>query len=92
MDADALTIKQQNEMMRKGLCFRCKKPGHISKNCPSNQNNYQSYNCGKNNEAPAKNRINARELYMHIRTLTKDNLDEEQKQELYGMMDENQGF
>ena len=38
MAIDALTIEQRNEMMRKGLCFCCNKPGHISKNCPSNQN------------------------------------------------------
>jgi hypothetical protein len=92
MDMDALTLEQHSELMRKGLCFRCKKPGHISKDCPT-KNNYQSYNHGKNSEAPVqKTKMNARELYTHIQSLTKENLSKEQKTELYGMMDDNQGF
>jgi hypothetical protein len=51
MDIDALTLEQHSELMRKGLCFCCKKPGHVSKDCPM-KNNYQSYNRRKNSEAP----------------------------------------
>jgi len=28
MDVDSITTEQRTEMMRKGLCFKCKKPGH----------------------------------------------------------------
>ena len=35
MDIDAMTIEQRNEMMRKGLCFICEKPGHLGRNCPT---------------------------------------------------------
>ena len=34
MDVDALSIKQQEEAMRKGVCFGCGEVGHISRNCP----------------------------------------------------------
>ena len=30
MDVDTLTIQKRDEMMKKGLCFRCEKPGHLS--------------------------------------------------------------
>jgi hypothetical protein len=33
MDVDALSIKQQEEAMRKGACFGCGEVGHISHNC-----------------------------------------------------------
>jgi len=34
MDVDALSIKQQEEAMKKGACFGCGEIGHISHNCP----------------------------------------------------------
>jgi len=92
MEVDALTFEQRSELLRKGLCFSCKKPGHISKDCP-HRNKYWNYNRRKNSEAPEqKRRMDARELYTHIQTLMRENLSEDQKTELYTMMDENQGF
>ena len=29
-----LTEKERKELQDKGLCFRCRKAGHISRNCP----------------------------------------------------------
>ena len=34
MDVDAMTTQEREDIMRKGLCFLCKKPGHISRFCP----------------------------------------------------------
>jgi hypothetical protein len=34
MDVDALKIEKRDEMMRKGLCFGCGKPGHLNRDCP----------------------------------------------------------
>ena len=33
MDVDTMSIEEQNELMKKGACFRCKKTGHLSKDC-----------------------------------------------------------
>jgi len=37
MNVDALSIKQREEVMRKGACFGCGEIGHISRNCPKKQ-------------------------------------------------------
>ena len=30
MDVDTMTTEERTKLMKKGLCFRCKKPGHLS--------------------------------------------------------------
>ena len=35
MDVDAMTTKERTKLMKKGLCFSCKKLGHLSQNCPN---------------------------------------------------------
>ena len=33
MDVDTMTTEKRTYLMRKGLCFKCEKPGHLSKDC-----------------------------------------------------------
>ncbi|KAJ8473511.1 hypothetical protein ONZ51_g7815 [Trametes cubensis] len=35
LDINKLSIKERQELQDKGLCFRCRKLGHISRDCPS---------------------------------------------------------
>jgi Zinc knuckle len=37
MDVDALTIEGRATLLRQGKCFRCKKTGHMVKDCPPEQ-------------------------------------------------------
>jgi Zinc knuckle len=37
MDVDTLTMGERGMLLRQGKCFRCKKTGHMAKDCPSEQ-------------------------------------------------------
>ena len=70
MDIDALSTEQQEEAMKKGLCFGCGKQRHIGKNCPDKK---------KPTSVPKK--MNRKELYAYIWSLTAE-MDEEEKEKL----------
>jgi hypothetical protein len=61
MDVDALTMKERGMLLRQGKCFRCKKTGHMAKDCPPEQG-----------ESFKKKADPARFAYTMIKVLTKE--------------------
>jgi hypothetical protein len=76
MDIDAINTDARSEAMRKGLCFGCGEPGHISANCPKKQKG--SWRA----PPPIQKKMNGRELAAHIRKLTAQ-LEEGEKEQFY---------
>ena len=77
MDVDAMTTEERDEMMRAGLCFRCKKAGHVSRNCP-NRNRPPLPQQTPQQTPPKK--MKGKELHAHVRALMaqmeEDDVDE----------------
>jgi hypothetical protein len=61
MDVDALTMEERGMLLRQGKCFRCKKTGHMVKDCPPEQG-----------ESLKKKADLARFAYTIIKVLTKE--------------------
>ena len=83
MDVDAMSIEGRNEFMKKGACFRCKKPGHLSKDCPTKNKIIRI-------PQEAQKKMTPREMYKHIQSLTAQ-LNEEEKTEFFKEAEE-EGF
>jgi Zinc knuckle len=71
MDIDAMTADEREKMMKTGLCFGCKKPGHISRNCPDKNTK---------NTPPPNKKMMGKELHTHLRALMAE-MDGEEVQE-----------
>jgi Zinc knuckle len=61
MDVDALTMEERGMLLRQEKCFRCKKTGHMAKDCPPEQG-----------ESSKKKANLARFAYTTIKALTKE--------------------
>ena len=59
MDVDAMSIEERNKLMKKGACFRCKKTGHLSKDCLT-----KNKMTGTTQEVQKK--MTPKEMYKHI--------------------------
>jgi Ty3 transposon capsid-like protein/Zinc knuckle len=65
MDVDAMTTQERDDIMKKGLCFECKQPGHISRNCPrKNQGRTPPQT-----PPPQNKKWKGKELHAHIKAL-----------------------
>ena len=71
MDVDAMTTEQRTEAMKKGLCFRCGKHGHLNKDCPDKKGK-------KEEKKDEKKKWTSKELQMHMQALF-DTMDENKK-------------
>ena len=66
MDVDAMTTQERDDIMRKGLCFLCREPGHISKFCPKKG---QGRSPPPQTTAPLVKKWKGKELHTHIKAL-----------------------
>ena len=69
-----LTIEERNILMKQGVCFKCRKEGHIAKDCPPDK--------GKTLTVPEKKSA-AKDLVTQIQTMTK-----EEKMKFVELMDD----
>jgi len=77
MDLDVLTTDERTRLMKIGACFRCRKTGHLSRDCPN------SYQNKKEVPKPAETKKwKGKEMAAHIRTLLAS-MDEEEKDEFF---------
>jgi hypothetical protein len=89
---NAMTVEEREKFMREGLCFRCRKPGHISRDCPMKKGNFQILarpSTTTTTPTPPK-KMKGSELVAHIRSLTA-NLDKEEMKEFMDLAEES-GF
>ena len=62
MDIDSMMTEQRAEAMKKGLCFRCGKWGHLNKDCPEKKEK-------KEEKKEEKKKWTSKELQLHVRAL-----------------------
>ena len=87
----AMTDKERTDLMKKGLCFRCKKGGLLSRDCPEKKGKNTVPQLTTSTPTPATpKKMTAKELTAHIRSLTAL-LNEEEKTEFYDEA-EKEGF
>jgi hypothetical protein len=88
---NAMTVEEREKFMREGLCFRCRKPGHISRDCPLKKGNVQTPARTATTSTPIPPRkMKGAELVAHIRSLT-TSLDKEELKEFMDLA-EDTGF
>ena len=85
MDVDAITTEKQGEWMKKGLCFNCNKPGHISRFCPDKRRTTSSTTTASTSSPPSyapnpPKKMNPKEFVAHIRSVTAEMGPEEREE------------
>jgi hypothetical protein len=65
MDVDSMTVEERSNLMKQGACFKCRKRGHMAKDCPDR----------KSGPSPSK-KFSAKDLITQIRTMTKEEKNE----------------
>ena len=69
----AMTDEERAELMKKGLCFQCRKGGHLSRDCPEKKGKATTLQPTATTPTPTPavpKKMTAKELTTHIRSLT----------------------
>ena len=92
MDVDVITKvyktmmdEEKTKLMKKGLCFRCWKGGHLSWDCPEKKGKATTSQSTATTPTPTPTtpkKMTAKELTAHIRSLTAL-LNDDEKTEFY---------
>ena len=89
----AMTDEERTELMKKGLCFRCRKAGHLSRDCPKKKGKAavpQSAAATPTPTPATPKKMTAKELTAQIQSLMAL-LNDEEKMEFYDEA-EKEGF
>ena len=76
--------------MKKGLCFNCNKPGHISRFCPDKRKATSSTSSPPSYAPNPPKKMNPKEFIAHIRSITAE-MDPEEREEFLNEA-EKEGF
>lgn len=82
-----MTVEEREKFMCEGLCFHCRKPGHISRDCPLKKGNSQTPPRPSTTPTAPPKKLKGAELVAHIRSLTAS-LDKEEMQQFMDLADE----
>ena len=77
MDIDSMTTEKRDGLMKTGKCFYCEVHRHMAKDCPKKKEKQAEQKEEPPKYEETKKWKMGKELYAHIRTLSKD-LDEEE--------------
>ena len=81
MDIDYMSTDKRTEMMRKGLCFKCEKPGHRA-NDPEFHPENQRGGYIPLKRPMEKPKMTGKQLHAHVRTLMAQ-MEEKDKEEFF---------
>ena len=74
MDIDRLTTEERVKMMKEGKCFRCRRTGHLARDCPGTGSSTTT-------QTPVQKKWTGREAVTHIRALIAS-MDKDEKNKL----------
>ncbi|KAG2021239.1 hypothetical protein CC2G_006493 [Coprinopsis cinerea AmutBmut pab1-1] len=90
-----LSPQERADLIKRGGCFRCRKDGHRSWECPNNSTNNRSAGTSSQNTGNRQNWSfrpkNGKDLYTNIRAAIQE-AGEEVVEEFYKELETNQGF
>ena len=68
----ALTEEMKVDLMKIGACFRCRKTGHLSQDCPDKNNGTKTSSVQQLEQPQAPKKFTPKDVHGNIRNMTKE--------------------